>query len=213
MPAATQIQLDDMTRLLQSGPVLIGEDHTLGHARLAIYELIKRGAVQFLSIESPIGPSCMVRADGQLLPQRTADYFEGATPMHNPTMSMQTLVGYAMEQNVSVYCHDVPLAKSPLNFFARIGDDYSVYPTQAKQYLPDSMPALPTTTGSAANKFVARNMYSATYLKTHLGAGVRVLWNLVILAGASHVDVQQCGQARTLQARLGIADTRVFRLD
>lgn len=213
MPAATPTQLDDMTRLLQSGPILIGEDHTLGHARLAIYELIARGVVRFLSIESPIGPCCMVRADGQLLPQHTGDYFQGATPMPNPTMSMQTLVGYAMAQNVSVYCHDVPLAKSPLNFFASIGDDFSVYPTQAKQYLPESMPALPMTTGSAANKFVARNMYSANYLKTHLGAGVRVLWNLVILAGASHLNLQQCGQLRTLQARLGISNARAFMLD
>ena len=121
------------------------------------------------------------------------------------------MIRYAVAKDVAVYCHDVPAARSPLNFLGRVGDDMTVYPTYAARFLPSSMPRLPSA-AQAANKYIERNEYSANYLKAHLGVGVRVLQNLVLLAGADHLDPGKCGQRRTLQAHLGVADRRAFLL-
>ena len=213
MPAATMTQMSLMMKLLPSGPILLGEDHEKPHARVAIRDLIDLKLVDFLSIETPIGPVSMVRSDGQLRPESVATYFQGAATMKNEMISTPELVAYAMANGVAVYCHDVPVAKSPLNYLATKGLDLTSYPAQASLYLPPSMRKLPPNNGTAADQFIQRNAYSANYLKAHLGAGVRVLFNLVILAGAFHLDPMKCRQDRTLQARLGVGDGRTFILD
>jgi hypothetical protein len=212
MPAASDVELEQMCQYLKSGPVLIGENHETPHGRLAVRTLIERQVVRFLSIEAPIGPLGLVRADGQLQTAKLADYFNAASFMTNPTMSMEQLVRLAAAQQVAVYCHDVPSARSPLNFLGRVGDDMTVNPTYAARFLPPSMPRLPAA-AQAASKYIQRNEYSANYLKAHLGAGVRVLQNLVLLAGADHLDPGLCGQGRTLQAHLGVADRRAYLLN
>ncbi len=212
MPAATPQQIDAMEVLLKSGPLVIGEDHELAYARSAIQELIARKAVSFLSIETPIGPLGLVRSDGQLRKEKVSAYF-GAISGHHNTITTRDLVDSAIAQTIPVYCHDVPLKTSPLN---RLADpekpgDLDVYRNQAKAHLPNSMRNLPMRDSTAAKQFVQRNEYSANYLKTKLGAGVRVLFNLIVLAGADHLDGEKCGgNERTLQARLGVANERAF---
>jgi hypothetical protein len=210
MPAASEDEIAQMTALLQSGPLVIGEDHTLGHARIAIKRLIDARAVAFLSIESPVGPANMAGVDGRIKPDSIPNYWQGATPMANVHCTSQVLVAHAVDKGVVVYCHDIPLKSSPLNYL-NDSANLAAYPNQARQYLPGThIPDLPQLPGRAARLYRERNVYSANYLKAMLGNGVRVLHKLVILAGADHVDAPKCGAIGTLQANLGIANTRTF---
>jgi len=209
MPEVTKERLALLERLLATGPLVIGEDHTQPHARYAIAKLIERGAVKFLSLESPIGPERITRTDGQIVD--VDSYFAGVTSMSNP-MPMADLVRYAIDKQIAVYFHDIPTEKNPLNFIATQGKDMTAYPNYARAFLPTSIPNLPSREGAAAKLYVQRNEYTANYLQAKLGRGVRVLFGLVILAGASHVRRSDCqGQyERTLQGRLGISPSRAF---
>lgn len=212
MPPVTPAQIAEMLRLLKTGPVLIGESHDEGHARIAIRDLIDMKVVEFLSIETPVGPPGMVRADGQIRADKVGTYFGGVSTFPNRYMTTRELVDYAVAANVKVYCHDTPAIRSPLNFMARVGDDMNAYPNYARQFLPASMPELPRENQAAA-RFRERNEYSANYLRAHLGAGVKCLFNLVILGGADHFRADKCGAAQTLQHYLGVDGRRVFMLD
>ena len=212
MPLVTPAELAQMQALLASGPILLGESHDLGHARVAIRDLIDLHVVKFLSVETPVGPVGMVKADGQIRPDKVGTYFGGVATLPNAVMTTRQLVEHAMAANVAVYCHDVPLRKNPLNFLEN-SEDLTAYPNFARTFLPATMLDLPINNGAAANLFIQRNEYSANYLRSQLGNGVKCLFNLVVLGGADHFKADLCGAARTLQHHLGVGGNRVFIAD
>ncbi len=216
MPEVSDDRLAIMARLLKTGPIVIGEDHEKGVARQAIIRLIAQRAVSYLSLESPIGPENMTRSDGQI--HDTKKYFGSVTPFPNSQVAFKDLVQYARNYGIPVYFHDVPVKKSPLNFHGESDPDLkakgtlTTYPNYAKQFLTANsrMADLPISDRAAANLYVHRNFYAANFLKAKLGNGVRVLFGLVILAGAFHVRADKSGKGRTLQNCLGIDPSRAF---
>jgi hypothetical protein len=207
MPVVSEQTLAELDELLLTGPLVIGENHELPHARGAVLELMRRGSVRFLSLECPIVPPNMMRADGQLDVNSVDSYFCNWSGMRNE-VTVREVVEYAISHRVAVYFHDVPCAKSPLNF-ATDQNDTSVYPKHARTFLPTSMNNLPLNNGNAGTIYRQRDEYAAKFLKTQLGNGVNVLRGLVVLAGSFHLMSDATnGFASTLQGCLGIIEKR-----
>jgi hypothetical protein len=211
MPPATDRMLSFMERRLATGPIVIGENHTFLHARAAIRTLIDRHAVNYLSIELPIAPPNRSRADGELdirprgvnnPAQIEADYFSRVTELHNPYISLRLLSTYAAQRHIPVYLHDMPANTSPIHALDPTSREH------ANQFSP--MPRLERKLVSMVRQ---RNVFMRQFLHAKIGAGVRVLMGMVILAGDHHTIAQQCGGANfTIQGLLGIPDNRVYHL-
>jgi hypothetical protein len=202
--------IDRLARLLGSGPLIIGESHDEMEARFAVYKLIKAGAVSIMSLESPIGPLNMSRGDGTL--KDPVAFSRAMSCFPNPHVTLAKLMKTATKNGVRVCCHDMPAARSPLNFYANPVDT-NEYPNYASTFLPASVPSLPNEI-NMKNLVGVRNEYSANYLKAQFGSGVRILHGLVLLVGSDHTVPEECnGAGRTIQSYLGIPNDRVIVLD
>jgi hypothetical protein len=211
MPAVTGDVLNRMEKLLQGGPIAIGETHTSPHARNAIINLMDRRAVSHLSIELPVGHPVHSRADGQFDARgnlvarkaRVQGYFYRVDEMHNPHVTLQDLAKYAMGRRIPVYFHDMPHQVSRLRQLNTPATDYL---THARQYGR----RLPRFADGLTNMLAERNQFTKAFLHANLGKGVKVLFGLVVLAGDHHLQPTECGAGHTIQELLGISQDRVF---
>jgi hypothetical protein len=203
MPHVTQAQLQQMRAQLASGPILIGEDHTQPFGREAIIQLMVARAVSFLSIEGPVVPQNIARADGQIEPGQLAQYCRKFDEMRNPHYSLARIATIAVGRGIPVYFHDMPEKGSQMR---QIDPTYLTYAGNFGR-------GFPMRADKLASMLPQRNQFTARFLIHMLGRGVRVLQGLVILAGNDHLLPGQCnGANNTIQGRLGIAQPRVHHL-
>jgi hypothetical protein len=207
--------LDQMKGLLANGPIVIGEWHDAKIARQCVVDLLNAGCVRYLSIESPIAPDMYSKQDGRLMEEHSISYFKAVDSQQNSSLSIKSLTQTALGLSVVVYFHDMPATYGVLT--SQIdprteGDQIQQHPyiVQATGFISESMrmPSLPKTDRNVGSLALwKRNIYSANYLKSKLGNGVRVLWGLVLLVGDGHTT---CAKTHTIQALLGIPEDRVF---
>jgi hypothetical protein len=203
MPHITQAQFNQMKAHLASGPILIGEDHTQPYGREAIVQLLVAKAVSFLSIEGPVVPQNMARADGQIQPGLLAQYCNNFDEMRNPHYTLARIARLAVDRRVPVYFHDMP---HQLSRMRQLDPTYIAYARNFGGNFPRFADGL-------GSKLAERNAFTAKFLIAQLGKGVRVLQGLVILAGDHHLLAAQSGGVpNTIQAKLNIPDTRVYHL-
>lgn len=194
--------LAKMGRRLAGGPIIIGEDHTEPWGREAVITLMYDYTVSFLSLEAPIAPRQIAKSDGQLVQNVVREYTERFGEIANVHLSLATLIHKAMKKGIPVYCHDMPYRTSQLS-------GYNGYIQDAQTYGSVVYHAKDLT-----RKLAERNAFAANFLKDKLGNGVNKLMGLVLLVGYYHTTPKECGGGdNTIQAKLGIPEDRVFRID
>lgn len=236
MPKVTTEQLEKMRELLQTGPLIIGENHRVKLGRQAIKKLLRMSAIRFLSLETPVGPESILTQD-KAVDETFFDRYFGEQITLNSSITLQGLAHYAaantydgkqgkyesgIKQAVPVYFHDAPHQRNNVAF-ARLsgGDRYDrdkmdtsrkTYLEHAKKFLPQDAPPLPLNADPLANDkwVIIRNHFAKNALTHMLGTDPGQLAGLLILAGNDHMSESVCGPDGTLQQVLGIAQDRVY---
>ncbi|MGY4533931.1 hypothetical protein ACVW0Y_003067 [Pseudomonas sp. TE3786] len=236
MPKVTTQQLEDMRELLQSGPLIIGEDHTLKLGRQAIKKLLRMSAIRFLSLETPVGPESILNPQNNSVGEAFFDRYFSEQLTLNSSITLKDLARYAAadgfdgkqgkydagaKQAVPVYFHDAPHQRNNVAFAGLAGDDRydpdkmrtskQAYLQQAVAFLPVGVSKLPVTDTPLATVpwVVIRNHFAKNALTHMLGANPGQLIGLLILAGNDHMSATVCGNG-TLQQVLGIPQDRVY---
>ena len=237
MPKVTTQQLEEMRELLQTGPLIIGENHTVKLGRQAIKKLLRMSAIRFLSIETPVGPESVLNTQNNSVEETFFDRYFSEQLTLNSSITLKGLAQYAVANNfagkpgkyadgdkqaVPVYFHDTPHQRSNVAFAGltpteRIDGDKlrttrPVYVQHATQFLPANVSTLPLNADPLAQAqwVIIRNHYAKRALTHMLGADPGQLAGLLILAGNDHMSPEVCGNDGTLQHVLGIPQERVY---
>lgn len=236
MPKVTTEQLEKMRELLQTGPLIIGENHRVKLGRQAIKKLLRMSAIRFLSLETPVGPESILTQDNAVNEAFFDRYF-GEQITLNSSITLQGLAHYAaaktfdgkqgkyeagIKQAVPVYFHDAPHQRNNVAFAGLSGDERydrekmdtsrKSYLAHAEKFLPEDVPQLPLRDGPLATVkwVVIRNHFAQKALTHMLGTDPGQLAGLLILAGNDHMSAEVCGNDGTLQQVLGIPQERVY---
>ena len=237
MPKVTTQQLEVMRELLQSGPLIIGENHKVKLGRQAIKKLLRMSAIRFLSLETPVGPENILNPENKSLNVEFLDRYFSEQLTMDSKITLRELARYAAasefagkegkydggaKQAVPVYFHDAPHQKSNVAFAKLTGEDRNngekmsesrdAYVLHAKKFLPKGIDSLaPRVERLAEERWVIiRNHFAKNALTHMLGADPGQLPGLLILAGNDHMSAEVCGDKGTLQYVLGIPEERIY---
>lgn len=237
MPKVTTQQLEDMRALLQTGPLIIGENHKVKLGRQAIKKLLRMSAIRFLSLETPVGPEDILNTQNNALDENFLDRYFGEQMTLDSSITLRELTRYAAansfagksgkydggaKQAVPVYFHDAPHQRNNVAFAGLLGEDRynqekidtsrKAYLLHASKFLPSDTGPLPVREGPLATVkwVIIRNHYAKNALTQMLAANPGQLPGLLILAGNDHMNAAVCGEDGTLQHVLGIAQDRVY---
>lgn len=237
MPKVTTLQLEAMRELLQTGPLIIGENHKVKLGRQAIKKLLRMSAIRFLSLETPVGPENILNPENNAVDEKFLDRYFSEQLTLNSSITLRELARYAaasefagksgkyvggLKQAVPVYFHDAPHQRNNVAFAGLAGEDRykqenieafrKAYVKHATRFLPEGVSSLPLKDGPLASDswVIIRNHFARNALTHMLGANPGQLAGLLILAGNDHMSPTVCGADGTLQHVLGIPQERVY---